>query len=61
MKARHPLDVLFEAVGQAFERELGRQDGARDDLPPLAGRRRGLSRLVQKRARKADLTAPKAA
>lgn len=56
--ARHPLAAFLEALGQALEAELDRQDGCRVDLAPLGKRRRGVSRLVQKKRRQADQTAP---
>ena len=61
---RHPLDVLFEALGQALEVELARQDGALVDLPPLGGvlRPRGdMAELLEKKRRGADQRAPEAA
>jgi len=57
----HPLAVLGEALVEALERELARQEGRRADLPPLAARpfrRRGVERLCAWKKRRSSGPGP---
>lgn len=52
----HPAAALLDGILEAFRRELQRQDGALQDLPPLYGngRKRGDLAGLKKNPRDSD-------